>query len=396
MNKYIFRIIMAVFAFIAVLPMTALADNDKADAVVFKQVPEGVSVRLILPKAAGEKTASLQLSVEVKSAGSGEIDDVAFKFAEIVDKRAKVTEFRYHKDTGLLNLYVAGTEALYKDNEDTLTLGTITAKDQNAADVSVKAGVPKNALTLAEGTESRIVDLADNSDTQQGGSDPGTSGDGNTPGTPGDGTNPGGADGNTPGTPGDGTNPGGADGNTPGTPGDGTNPGGSDGNTPGTPGDGTNLGGSDGNTPGTPGDGTNPGGSDGNTPGNGDGSSSGTGQTIDKKLKDTLKKADSYPKDKYTSKSYKALEKAKKKAQQVLNDPNATEEEKEAALRDLENAIGALEPAGTQNTADKEKNTQARQAKTGDTSQLVLYALIALLSVLTASLALYLRRYYHI
>ena len=336
---------MAVFAFIAVLPMTALADNDKADAVVFKQVPEGVSVRLILPKAAGEKTASLQLSVEVKSAGSGEIDDVAFKFAEIVDKRAKVTEFRYHKDTGLLNLYVAGTEALYKDNEDTLTLGTITAKDQNAADVSVKAGVPKNALTLAEGTESRIVDLADNSDTQQGGSDPGTSGDGNTPGTPGDGTN---------------------------------------------------LGGSDGNTPGTPGDGTNPGGSDGNTPGNGDGSSSGTGQTIDKKLKDTLKKADSYPKDKYTSKSYKALEKAKKKAQQVLNDPNATEEEKEAALRDLENAIGALEPAGTQNTADKEKNTQARQAKTGDTSQLVLYALIALLSVLTASLALYLRRYYHI
>lgn len=345
MNKYIFRIIMAVFAFIAVLPMTALADNDKADAVVFKQVPEGVSVRLILPKAAGEKTASLQLSVEVKSAGSGEIDDVAFKFAEIVDKRAKVTEFRYQKDTGLLNLYVAGTEALYKDNEDTLTLGTITAKDQNAADVSVKAGVPKNALTLAEGTESRIVDLADNSDTQQGGSDPGTSGDGNTPGTPGDGTNPGG---------------------------------------------------SDGNTPGTPGDGTNPGGSDGNTPGNGDGSSSGTGQTIDKKLKDTLKKADSYPKDKYTSKSYKALEKAKKKAQQVLNDPNATEKEKEAALRDLENAIGALEPAGTQNTADKEKNTQARQAKTGDTSQPVLYALIALLSVLTASLALYLRRYYHI
>ena len=336
---------MAVFAFIAVLPMTALADNDKADAVVFKQVPEGVSVRLILPKAAGEKTASLQLSVEVKSAGSGEIDDVAFKFAEIVDKRAKVAEFRYHKDTGLLNLYVAGTEALYKDNEDTLTLGTITAKDQNAADVSVKAGVPKNALTLAEGTESRIVDLADNSDTQQGGSDPGTSGDGNTPGTPGDGTNPGGADGNTPGIPGDGTNPGGAD---------------------------------------------------GNTPGNGDGSSSGTGQTIDKKLKDTLKKADSYPKDKYTSKSYKALEKAKKKAQQVLNDPNATEEEKEAALRDLENAIGALEPAGTQNTADKEKNTQARQAKTGDTSQPVLYALIALLSVLTASLALYLRRYYHI
>ncbi len=336
---------MAVFAFIAVLPMTALADNDKADAVVFKQVPEGVSVRLILPKAAGEKTASLQLSVEVKSAGSGEIDDVAFKFAEIVDKRAKVAEFRYHKDTGLLNLYVAGTEALYKDNEDTLTLGTITAKDQNAADVSVKAGVPKNALTLAEGTGSRIVDLADNSDTQQGGSDPGTSGDGNTPGTPGDGTNPGGADGNTPGTPGDGTNPGGAD---------------------------------------------------GNTPGNGDGSSSGTGQTIDKKLKDTLKKADSYPKDKYTSKSYKALEKAKKKAQQVLNDPNATEEEKEAALRDLENAIGALEPAGTQNTADKEKNTQARQAKTGDTSQPVLYALIALLSVLTASLALYLRRYYHI
>ncbi|MCI9166684.1 MAG: hypothetical protein HFH01_00590 [Dorea sp.] len=379
MNKYIFRIIMAVFAFIAVLPMTALADNDKADAVVFKQVPEGVSVRLILPKAAGEKTASLQLSVEVKSAGSGEIDDVAFKFAEIVDKRAKVAEFRYHKDTGLLNLYVAGTEALYKDNEDTLTLGTITAKDQNAADVSVKAGVPKNALTLAEGTESRIVDLADNSDTQQGGSDPGTSGDGNTPGTPGDGTNPGGADGNTPGTPGDGTNPGGADGNIPGTPGDGTNPGGADGN-----------------TPGIPGDGTNPGGADGNTPGNGDGSSSGTGQTIDKKLKDTLKKADSYPKDKYTSKSYKALEKAKKKAQQVLNDPNATEEEKEAALRDLENAIGALEPAGTQNTADKEKNTQARQAKTGDTSQPVLYALIALLSVLTASLALYLRRYYHI
>lgn len=382
MKKYVFSIVMAVFAFIAVLPMRAQAESSKADAVEFAAGTEGVSVKLILPRAAKEETASLQLKLKVESAGSGVINEVSFKFSDKVEKRAKVKEYRYHDGISTLNLYIAGTEALFEKNEDTLTLGTIIVKDRNGKAVSVKTGVPEKALTLVEGTQERTIDLVDAADIPQGGNSGSGSGSGDNPGTPGDGSNPG-----TPGTPGDGT--------TPGTPGDGT--------TPGTPGDGT--------TPGTPGDGSNPGGSDpgsgdnsgntgngGNTGSTGNPGSSGT-QSTAKKLKDTLKKAKTYPKDKYTSKSYKALEKAKKKAKKVLNDPNATEEERQAALRALENAIGALEPAGTQSTADKEKQRQAgqaRQARTGDTSQPLLYALIALLSVLVGTLGVYLRKYYHI
>lgn len=379
MKKYVFRIVVAVFAFIAVLPMRAQAESSKVDAVEFAADAEGVSVKLILPRAAKEETASLQLRLKVESAGSGVIDKVSFRFSDKVVKRAKVTEYRYHDSMSLLNLYIAGTEALFEKNEDTLTLGTIIVKDRNGKAVSVKTGLPEKALTLAEGTQERTIDLADTSDNPQGGDGGSGSGSGDNPGTSGDGSNPGTpGDGTTPGTPGDGADPG--------TPGDGTDPG--------TPGDGSNPGGSD------PGSGDNSGntGNGGNTGSTGNPGSTGT-QSTAKKLKDTLKKAKTYPKDKYTSKSYKALEKAKKKAKKVLNDPNATEEERQAALRALENAIGALEPAGTQSTADKEKQRQAgqaRQARTGDTSQPLLYALIALLSVLVGTLGVYLRKYYHI
>lgn len=163
--------------------------------------------------------------------------------------------------------------------------------------------------------------------------------------------------------------------------------------------------GGDKNDPEVPGDGGNTGdngnsGDNGDSGNSGSSGSSGSGQTIDNKLKETLDRAKEYPKGDYTSKSYQELQRAIKKAREVLGDPNATEAQKQEALQELENAIGALEPASMESSSrdeDSESNSRTNErAKTGDVNQPLVYALAVLLSMLVMAFALHLRKNYHI
>lgn len=320
MRKYILSMILAVFAVIAVLPLTVQAEGTKADLIELKQESDGVLVKLTLAEAAGEEISSLGLGLKLESAVSREITG-SFVFGEDVTKRAKVAEYRYQKDTGILNLYIAGTEPLFGDGEETITLGKASAKDNSGAAASVKISVPEDSLTIVEGTMKRTVDHPEVLET----------------------------------------------------------PSEEEKNDPEVPGGGSNTG-DNGN-----------GGNSGN---------SGSGQTIDNKLKKTLDRAKEHPKGDYTSKSYKALQRAIKKAQGVLDDPNATEAQKQEALQELENAMGALEPASMESSSrneDNESNSQTgERAKTGDVNQPLVYALAVLLSMLVMALVLYLRKNYHI
>ena len=145
MKKNSLRIIMAVFIFIAMLPQQALAsDNEKPLRL---EAGQSALIETELSQANGEKISSLQLALEVTSqdgtSGNAsvleKIENLSFVADEAIESKAKICEQRYHKNTGVLDIYIAGTQPLFSA-EDKLTVGTVTAtgKDGNGIDVYIK------------------------------------------------------------------------------------------------------------------------------------------------------------------------------------------------------------------------------------------------------------------
>lgn len=145
MKKNSLGIIMAVFIFIAMLPQQALAADNENPLKL--QAGQSALVEAELSQANGEKISSLQLSLEVTSqdgtSGNAsileKIENLSFSPDDAITSKAKVCEQRYHKNTGILSIYIAGTEPLFSA-EDKLTVGTVTAtgKDGNGVDVYIK------------------------------------------------------------------------------------------------------------------------------------------------------------------------------------------------------------------------------------------------------------------
>ena len=145
MKKNSLGIIMAVFIFIAMLPQQALAADNENPLKL--QAGQSALVEAELSQANGEKISSLQLSLEVTSqdgtSGNAsvleKIENLSFSPDAAITSKAKVCEQRYHKNTGVLDIYIAGTQPLFSA-EDKLTVGTVTAtgKDGNGVDVYIK------------------------------------------------------------------------------------------------------------------------------------------------------------------------------------------------------------------------------------------------------------------
>ncbi len=145
MKKNSLGIIMAVFIFIAMLPQQALAADNETPLRL--QAGQSALVEAELSQASGEKISSLQISLEVTSQDgtSGntnvleKIENLSFSPDETIASKAKICEHRYHKNTGVLDIYIAGTQPLFSA-EDKLTVGKVTAtgKDGNGVDVYIK------------------------------------------------------------------------------------------------------------------------------------------------------------------------------------------------------------------------------------------------------------------
>ncbi len=85
------------------------------------------------PQAAAEEIASMQISLVVS-------DGADVEFVPDSGLSAKIVESRYHEDTGVLTVYLAGTKALFLENAP-LTVGRIKLNESNvSANVSVKEG----------------------------------------------------------------------------------------------------------------------------------------------------------------------------------------------------------------------------------------------------------------
>lgn len=273
MRKQILNMVLTVFMLLILSPVCALAANT-GDEI---QITEQGAVGIVSGHAAAEGISSLRLSLMVMPAEEGA--KVSFAFAEGL--KAKITEYRYHEETGYLNLYLSGNAGLFEgtDPADPLTLGSLVVQDENGKTVEALVSVAADSLQYVYGTES----IAEPAEVPQA---PVTVKGSQTPDTPEDPDDP-------------------DDPDTPKDPDDSNKP----------------------DTPDNPGDGEN----------GGDAS-----EEDYEKLKETLENASTYPAAEYTPESYAALKAAMEEAEGILNRQDASAKELGEVLWKLQNAIGAL------------------------------------------------------
>ncbi len=96
------------------------------------------------PQAAAEKISSMQISLSVLSVSGG----ADIEFVPESGLPAKIVESRYHSDTGVLTVYLAGTESLFSDKP--LTVGKITI---NGSGVSASINVKEDSIKFVRGSE---------------------------------------------------------------------------------------------------------------------------------------------------------------------------------------------------------------------------------------------------
>ncbi len=112
MRKYICSIMIALLLLSLAQPLRALAAS--GDGL---RLDQGGTVTVVSQHAAKEEISSLCFSLSVESANAARVE---FQFE---DSRAKIKDFRYDEATGNLKIYLAGTEALFTEGTDSLTVG---------------------------------------------------------------------------------------------------------------------------------------------------------------------------------------------------------------------------------------------------------------------------------
>lgn len=360
MRKYLTGMIMAVFTLILALPFSAQASEQ--EAIYLEADGDSVKVRLSLPGADGAMFSSLKLTLNVAS-DSAENLDASFQFDPSLSGKAKVQEARYQAEKDTLNVYIAGRDALFEKGEDTITLGKVCASDK-AFTVEVK----EDCLTVAEGSKGRTVKLERLPQPVLAGGASSSGNEGGMPSSP----NPGGS--------GEETAPPSSE-NGGGTP-PSSNPGNNGGETV-PPSSGNGNGGMS-----IPSD----------TDAGENQSSSGFGNDGEilppadgEQLQKSVNAAKEYPKSAYTKKSYAALEEARKNAEGIQNNPNATKEEREKALQSLQNAVGALEEKTFTSAEEKSRQSTGteREGTIEDSVPVVLYVIIVLFVLVIAGITAY-------
>lgn len=198
MRKYLYSILIGLFLLAILPPVRVLAagrDGFRLD--------DGGTVTVVSQHAAKEEISSLGFSLLVETENA---DKVEFQFAE---SSAEILEFRYDGNTKELNIYVAGTEALFAEGTDALTIGRVIVRDENGGDASAKVSVVGDSLQYVYGSELKTMQELDLPEAVQLGSARGDS--------PGDSSNnsPGGSSDNSPGGSSN-NSPGGSSDNSPG------------------------------------------------------------------------------------------------------------------------------------------------------------------------------------
>lgn len=151
MRKNISGVFFTVLMLIILLPMQARAES--RDEFL---LDETGTVTIRSQHAGTEGVSSLQFSLCIDSADA---DNVSFQFG---DSNAKITEFRYDKETKKLNIYMAGVEPLFADDQNaSLSVGKIVAQDSSGNAVDANVSVVEDSLQYVYGTDLKSMEEVD-------------------------------------------------------------------------------------------------------------------------------------------------------------------------------------------------------------------------------------------
>lgn len=146
---------MAVFAFIAILPLKVLAAESAIEVMDYDVGT--ASVKLTLPNAASEGISTFRLSLVLESAdevGDGNEVISGIEFSDWIKQNAKVQTSRSHQGK-ILNIYVAGTVPLFAggDGGDTLEVGEVYMRNLAGVDLPFQVDTAKSEFSIVRGRD---------------------------------------------------------------------------------------------------------------------------------------------------------------------------------------------------------------------------------------------------
>ncbi|MCM1024226.1 MAG: hypothetical protein NC395_09230 [Prevotella sp.] len=141
------KIINTALIFCCAAAMTFTASAVSGNEIKLEANGSEAALELYFPQAAAEETASMQLSVSV-NAGS---DAVNVEFIPDGGLSSKIVESRYQSNTGTLNIYLAGTEALFPA-DGYLTVGKVKITSANGSGAAT-LDIVKDSVKFVRGGE---------------------------------------------------------------------------------------------------------------------------------------------------------------------------------------------------------------------------------------------------
>ena len=168
MKKKITAMIILFSLLLTAIPLQAFATGNDEDDLILETSGNTLIVKLELPNAKKEELSSVQLSLNLDA---GAFSD--FIFDESVTGKAKVYEIYYNQERKQVNLYIAGTKALF--NGRSLTIGSVQVEANGSAASS--AQVEGKAVKVVRGAVTEDLELSNMTEISlqnDGGSNPGT------------------------------------------------------------------------------------------------------------------------------------------------------------------------------------------------------------------------------
>ena len=147
MRRYKIGILASALVLAVMLP--ARAHAEEAGAV---RLDEKGTVTLVSSQMAEDGASTICFSVSVDAVNA---DSAEFLFEE---SNAKILEYRYNREEKKLDVYIAGTKALFPSGSDSLTVGRVVVRDGNGGSTSATASVAAESLQYVYGTEVRVVE----------------------------------------------------------------------------------------------------------------------------------------------------------------------------------------------------------------------------------------------
>lgn len=180
MKKYIARIVVMLLI-ASVLPLQVSAAEKESIELAVEA--ERVGVSLTLPQSVSGNILSLQVGLKVDS-NVQEETTATFQFSENV---AKVADYRYNQEKGILNIYLSGTKTLFQNGTESLKLGNVQINTTNENGATVHVSVVENSVKMVKGTKTEVIQNIDypekaeiilgNGGNQDNGGDPDNGGD---------------------------------------------------------------------------------------------------------------------------------------------------------------------------------------------------------------------------